>query len=195
MRLILPGKSRPRAAAFLLAGVLAFPAAAGAAKDDRWHRHSAFGWAVNGYGSYEIREYKGNDVAGRAFGIRLLCTPIREDRAAFDFAAGADAAECRGDYTYYVFPTYGDIRVLIWTWGPLYLQAGAGFTWVMAKQEGFDTAFYKRNVGTSYFAGPAFQLSPAFAVVPEWRWDNLPFGAPEYLRGPHRSWRVFLSVN
>ncbi len=174
---------------------MAVAAPAYAAKDDRWHRHSAFGWAVTGYGRYELAGGKEARATGALFGVRLVCTPIREDRAAFDFAAGLDAGRLRGDGTYTVGTAYADARMFLWLWRPFYLQGGAGFTWLAIAEAGGEPAFLPRNVGISYFVGPALQLSPAFALVPEWRWDELPYGYPPYLRGRHRSWRILINLN
>ncbi|MEE8640371.1 MAG: hypothetical protein V3T41_08175 [bacterium] len=51
-------------------------------KNERRHRHSAFGWPVNAFGQYHIEGEEGR-ARGPVFGLRLVYTPIREDRAAF----------------------------------------------------------------------------------------------------------------
>ncbi len=177
----------------VLAGALACPAYA--AKDDRWHRHSAFGWAVNAYGQYYLEEEVGTYAQGPVFGLRLVCTPIREDLAAFDFAAGLDAGEVRGGATYYLASGYADVRAYFWVWAPFYVQGGAGLTLIGGGEAGGRMTLRKRNVGKSYFVGPAFQISPAFMILPEWRWDEIPFGSPPYFRGVHPSWRVLINLN
>jgi hypothetical protein len=174
---------------------LAVAVSAYAAKDDRWHRHSAFGWAVNAYGQYYLEEKAGACARGPVFGLRLVCTPIREDRAAFDFAAGADGGVLWGDATYHVGSAYADVRAYIWVWGPFYVQGGAGLTFIAGGKAGGVINLNKRNAGKSYFVGPAFQISPAFMVLPEWRRDEIPFGVPSYFRGVHRSWRVLVNLN
>ncbi|MGD8719654.1 MAG: hypothetical protein PVH29_12645 [Candidatus Zixiibacteriota bacterium] len=175
---------------------LALPAAAGADKNDRWHRHSAFGWAVNGYGQYYLQDTEGERMRGPVFGLRLVCTPIREDRAAFDFAVGVDAGEARGNGSSYTLgAAYGDLRAYFWLWGPFYVQGGAGLAWAAPSDEDGNLVVLKRNVGKSYFAGPAFQLSPAFMLLPEWRWDEIPYGHPAYVKGRHESWRILINFN
>ena len=174
---------------------LAVAASAYAAKDDRWHRHSAFGWAVNAYGQYYLEEEGGTRARGHVFGLRLVCTPIREDRAAFDFAAAVDGGELRGGVTYHVGMASADLRAYFWVWAPFYVQAGAGLTLIAGGEEGAPVALSKRNVGKSYFVGPAFQISPAVMVLPEWRWDEVPFGTPVCFRGVHQSWRILINLN
>ncbi len=175
-----------------LTGALA--CSAYAAKDDRWHRHSTFGWAVNVFGQYYLESAE-DRARGPVFGLRFVCTPIREDRAAFDFAAGADAGFARGTSTYRLGSAYADVRVYIWLWAPFYLQGGAGITLLAASEAGGDIIIRKRNAGKSFFVGPAFQFSPAFMVLPEWRWDAVSFGSPPYLRGCHQSWRILINLN
>jgi hypothetical protein len=135
-------------------------------------------------------------MRGPVFGLRLVCTPIREDRAAFDFAVGVDAGEARGNGSSYTLgAAYGDLRAYIWLWGPFYVQGGAGLAWAAPSDEDGNLVVLKRNVGKSYFAGPAFQLSPAFMLLPEWRWDEIPYGHPAYVKGRHESWRILINFN
>ncbi len=61
---------------------LGLPVGAHADKDERWHRHSAFGRPVNAFGQYHI-EGEEERARGLVFRPRLVCTSIREDRAAF----------------------------------------------------------------------------------------------------------------
>jgi hypothetical protein len=174
---------------------LAWAASSWAAKDDRWHRHSAFGWAVNAYGRYYLEEEAGVYARGPVFGLRLVCTPIREDRVAFDFAAGLDGGALRGGATYYVGSASADVRAYVWVWRPFYVQGGAGLTLIGGTEAGGNVTLNRRNVGKSYFVGPAFQISPAFMVLPEWRRDEVPFGVPSYFRGVHQSWRIIINLN
>lgn len=62
--------------------LLGLAVGAHADKDERWHRHSAFGRPVNAFGQYYIEGEEGR-ARGPVFGPRPVCTPIREDRAAF----------------------------------------------------------------------------------------------------------------